>query len=96
MARQDGFSASYKSIVGAALVGLGLIVLFGKLDGSAAEPTNLLGTFTRETLGLLPCFVPAAWQALQVLAFDHQWFSPCAIQMLLSFGPPLLAMAGAI
>ena len=40
------------SIVGAALVGLGLDVLFGKLDGPAAQWANLADTAARETLGL--------------------------------------------
>jgi len=96
MARQHKFPQSLKSIVGAALVGLGLIILFGKLDGPAAQLTNLLGVAARETLELLPPFVPAAWQALQTYAFDQRPFSPCAVQMLVSFWPLLHVMAGAV
>jgi hypothetical protein len=95
MARQHTTSQSRKSIVGAAVVGLGLLILFGKLDGPAAQVTNLLGTAAREALGLLPTVVPAAWQALQVYTFDHQGFSLCALQMLASFWPLLHVVAGA-
>ena len=96
MARQNTTSQSFESIVGAALVGLGLVILFGKLDGPAAQLANLLATAARETLELLPFLVPAVWQALQVYAFDHQWFPPCLVQMLLSFWPLLHGAAGAL
>src|SRR6266550_1617751 len=43
---------SLVSVVAAALVGLGLDVLFGKLDEPAAQLANLAGTAARETLGL--------------------------------------------
>jgi hypothetical protein len=54
--------------------------------------TNLLGAAARTTLELL---VPAAWQALQAYAFDHQGFSPCPLHMLLSVWPFLHVIAGA-
>src|SRR5713226_3481347 len=84
MARQHTSSQRPKSIVRAALVGLGLVLLFGKLDGPAPQLTNLLGTAARETLELLPSLVPAAWQALEAYAFDHLRFSPCPLEMLIS------------
>jgi hypothetical protein len=83
-----------KSIAGAALVWLGLAILWGKLDGPAVQVTSLLGTAARETLGLLPYFVPAALRALQGYALDHQ-LSPCSVHMLVSFWPLIRVMAGA-
>ncbi len=65
MEREHTTSHSLKPIAGAALVGLGLVLLLEKLDGPAAQLTNLLGAAARETLELLPSFVPAAGQALQ-------------------------------
>ena len=62
MAKQRTTSQSLKSIAGAAVVGLGLVILFGRLDGPATQLTNLVGTAARGTLELLPYFVPAAWQ----------------------------------
>ncbi|PYU39629.1 MAG: hypothetical protein DMG54_26285 [Acidobacteria bacterium] len=79
------------SIVGAALVGLGLDVLFGKLDGPAAQLANLAGTAARETLGLLPNLVPAAWQ---VFAFNHPQIYPCPLELLVSSWPLVEVMAG--
>src|ERR1700686_874685 len=53
MARQHTSSQALKAIVGAALVGLGLVILFGKLDGPAVQLTNLLAAAAREALELL-------------------------------------------
>jgi hypothetical protein len=90
MARQHTIS-----ILGAAVVGLGLVILFGKLDGPAAQVTSLLGTAARETLELLPTILPSAWQALQGNLFDHQGLSSCPLQMFVSFLPLLYIIAGA-
>jgi hypothetical protein len=98
MARQRTIFQNFKSIKTRANVALGLVILlgglFGRLDGPAGHLTNLLGTAAREALRLLPYLVPAAWQALQAYAFDHQWFSACPFQMLVSFLPLLRVMAG--
>jgi hypothetical protein len=99
MARQQTTFQNLKSIATAANVALGLIILlvgpFGRLDGPAAHLTSLFGTAAREALKLLPYLAPAAWQALQAYAFDHQGFAPCPIEMLVSFWPLLHAIAGA-
>jgi len=58
--------------------------------------TNLLGDAAREAVELLPSVLPAAWQALQAYAFDHQWFSPCPLQMLLVSSWPLLHVIAAV
>jgi hypothetical protein len=87
MARQQTTSLGLISIVGAALVALGLVILFGKLDGPAVPATT--------TLELLLSLVPAAWRAFEASVFDHQWFSACPLQMLASFWPLLHVVAGA-
>ena len=94
MTRQHTSVQGLKSIVGAVLVALGLVILFGKLDGPAAQWTNLLGTAAREALQLLPDFVPVAWQALEAYFLDHLRFSPCLLPMLESFWPLLHLIAG--
>jgi len=94
MAREHKTSKSLISIVGAAAVALGLVILFGKLDGPAAGlMTNLLGAAARTALELLLSLVPAAWQAVQGYAFN-QWFSPCPLQMVTTFWSLLHVMAG--
>lgn len=93
MTRQLKRSRRLKSIAGTAVVGLGLAILFGQLEGPAAQLTNLLGTAARETMALLPYWVPAVGQALAHFAFSHLRFSPCLVQMLLSFWPLVRLMA---
>ena len=93
MARQHKSTQRLRSIAGAAVIGLGLVLLFGKIDGPAAQLTHLLGTAGSGALDLLPYFVPVA---LQAYAFDHLRFSPCALHMLVSFWPLLHVLAGAI
>ncbi len=96
MASQHTTSPSLISIVTATLVALPLVILFEKLDGPAARlMTTLLGVAAKTALALLLSLVPAAWQALQAYAFDHQWFSPCPLQLLASLWPLLHVIAGA-
>jgi hypothetical protein len=96
MAREHTTSKSLISIVGAAAVALGLVILFGKLDGTAAGLIpNLLGAAARTALGLVLSLVPAAWQGLQTYAFDHHWFAPCPLQIVATFWSLLHVMAGA-
>ncbi len=94
MAKQRTPSRSLKSIVGAALAGLGLFVLSGNLDAAAAQLGDLL-SITAAAPCLLPHVVLAALQALQAHGFDHQWFLPGPLQMLVSFWPALLTIIGA-
>src|SRR6266571_307355 len=94
MAKQRTPSRSLKSIVGTALAGLGLFVLSGNLDAAAAQLGALL-SITAAAPCLLPHVVLAALQALQAHSFDHQWFLPGPLQMLVSFWPALLSIIGA-
>src|SRR6266571_2922840 len=74
MASQYRPSEGLKSIVGGALVGLGLHILFGNLDRVAEQLQHMLGTPAWETLGVLPSAVLAASQAVQAYGLDHQGF----------------------
>ena len=96
MAREHTTSQSFISIVGAALVALGLVILFGKLDGPAARlMTSILVAAARTALQLLLSLVPAAWQALEAYAYDHHWLAPCPLQMVATFWSLLHVMVGA-
>jgi len=96
MARRHTSFQNPKSIASTALVGLGIVIMVASLDGPAAQLTNLLGSAACEALNALPSFVLPAWQVLQGYAFDHQWFSPCPLDMLVSFLSLLPAMAWAV
>ncbi len=95
MGRQQGTLENLKSIAAVALVGLGLAILVGKLSGPAAQVDSILSCAARETMGLLPYIVPAAWRALQSYVFDHQGFSLCHLQILVSCWSLVQAVAGA-
>jgi hypothetical protein len=96
MARQHNTSRIAKSILAAALVGLSLFSLSGKLDGPSAQWTNnLLGASAGVALELLPSIVSAAWHVLQTLALDHSKSSSCPLQMLVSCWPVLSILARA-
>jgi hypothetical protein len=95
MARQQATVRSVKSIAAAALIGLGLVILFGTVSKPTAQVTNTLGFVAREAMELLPYVVPAAWRALQGYGFDHQEVSPCLLQMLVSCWSLVNGLAGA-
>lgn len=88
MTRQGAFSRGSKSIAGAALVGLGLFVLSGNLDVSAAQLRCPLGTTAMQALWLLPSVFLAT--ASQTLLFQG------LVQMLVSFWLLLFVIAAAI
>jgi hypothetical protein len=65
MASQHTTPQSLKSILGVALVGLGL-------NGAACPVSHLLSAIVGKALEILPSVVLAAWQASQSFALDHQ------------------------
>src|SRR6266853_1421641 len=95
MGRQQGTLENLKSIAAAAMIGLGLAILLGKLGSPAAQVDSIVSCVARETMGLLPYIVPAVWRALQSYVFDHQGFSPCHLQLLVSCWSLLQVVAGA-
>ena len=61
-------------IVGGALVGLGLHLLFGNLDRDAAQLGHLLGIPSGDGLGVLPSIMLAASQIVKTIALDRYGF----------------------
>ena len=95
MGRQQATLENVKSIAAAALVWLGLVSVFETVDGPRAQLDSILGSAATETIELLPYIVPAGWRALQSYAFDHQGFSPCLLQMLVSCWSLVHVLSGA-
>ncbi len=90
------FSGRAKPIAGAALIGLGIFVLYENLDQAATQLGHLFGT-PRETLGVLPTVILAALRVLQAYASDHQRFVQGLIEhALVTFWPLLLVVAGTV
>jgi len=67
-------SQSLKSISGAGIFALGLLLLFVNLDGVAAYMTNFAGVSAHEAQGILPALGLAGFHAFEAYAFDHDAF----------------------
>lgn len=65
MASQHTNPQNLQSVVGIALVGLGL-------NGAACPASHLLSAIVGKAMGILPSVVLGAWQASQAFALDHQ------------------------
>ena len=93
MATQNRSSRSLKAFTGAALLALGMLLLFANLDTVAdnlsrpsASPVGSLGSLFE--LGI------AGLRAAQAYYFDHPSFQAGLRQMLLSCWPLLLVLIG--
>jgi drug/metabolite transporter (DMT)-like permease len=97
MARQHAVFQNRKSIVGAALVGLGLFVLFRDVAEAAVliRFLRIIGD-QADSLGLLAVASMAVQHLLQSYLFDHTEFLRILYQVLLSFLGLLLISAGTI
>jgi len=97
MTNQRTHSRNPKSIAGVAFLVLGLLALFGNLDGAAAQLSCPLATPAAEALGVLPSVIlSAASQTLQILFFDHQRFLQDFFQTLVLFWVLLFVIVGAL
>jgi hypothetical protein len=83
-----------KSVAGAALVGVGMFILYGHLDRAASQLSDLLGN-PGGALGALPTVVFALSRFVEAYAADHQRFLENLVkQILISAWPLLLVMVG--
>ena len=96
MAAQRTFPQGLKSITGAILLALGLLVLFANLDAVAAQITGAAGISGEQTPGVLPALVLTAFDGLEAYAFDHAGFLSGLLQILVSFWPLILIIIGAV
>jgi hypothetical protein len=87
---------SLKSITGAALVALGLLMLFANVDGVVSSMDGLASISANETLGALPAVGLAALHAAQAYTLDRAGFFSALEQILVSFWPLLLVIIGGI
>jgi hypothetical protein len=95
MAARRTPSRSLKSLAGAGVFALGLLLLFVNLDGAVAEISYTVGAPTRAPQ-ILPALSLVGLHALQAYTFDHTGFFPTLVQMLVSFWPMILILFGAV
>jgi len=96
MATRNTASRSLKSIGGAVLLALGLVILSANLDGIAACASNFAGISTPQEPEIFPALGLAALHAAQTYAFDHARFLSSLLRMLVSFWPVILILAGVL
>jgi hypothetical protein len=97
MARQHAVFQNRKSIVGAALIGLGLFILLRNV----AEATTIVRSIRiageeADALGMLAAASSVIRKALQAYFFNHAEFLRTVYQVLVSFSVLLLIVAGTI
>jgi hypothetical protein len=95
VAARRTFSLSLKSIAGAGIFALGLLLLFVNLDGVAAQISYAVGAPT-EAPEILPVLGLVGLHALQAYTFDHAGFLPTLLRILVSFWPLLPIFIGAV
>jgi hypothetical protein len=97
MAKQHENFQIPKSIVGAALAGLGFLILFRNLEGAVE-----LGRFIRitgekaDSLGILAAASVVIQKGLQAYVFNHTEFLRAVYQVLISLSALLLIVTGTI
>jgi hypothetical protein len=86
-------SRSLKSIAGAGVFALGLLLLFVNLDGVAAPLSGMICT-PADVPGMLAAISLAGLHAVQAYTFDHAGFLSSLLQILVSFWPLVLIFVG--
>lgn len=97
MARQHAVFQNRKSIVGAALIGLGLLILLRNV----AETASLLRSLRMvgheaDSLGILTAAAMAIRRTLQAYLFNHGEFLRAVYQVLISFSGLFLIGTGTV
>ena len=96
MATQNTVSRSLKSVAGAFLLALGLVILSANLDGFAACINSFAGISVHQAPEIFPVLSLAALHAAQTYTFDHARFLSSLLQILVSFWPVILILAGVL
>ena len=95
MAARQSSSQNFNSVAGAALIAVGLFLLFANLDAAAAPVTRELG-LSSEGSGALQAFGLAALHAVQSYTFNHAGFLSSLRRILISFWPVSLVLLGIV
>ena len=97
MARQHPVFQNRKSIVGVALVGLGLFILLRNVaeSNTIVRIIRIVGE-EADALGMLTAATSMIQKALQAYFFDHTEFLRALNQLLQSFSALLLVIVGSI
>jgi hypothetical protein len=95
MAARRTSSQSLKSIAGAGIFALGLLLLFLNLDGVISKISYTVGAPTQAP-EILPLVGLLGLHAMQAYTFDHAGFFSTLLRILVSFWPLLPIFIGAV
>jgi hypothetical protein len=95
MTGEERPTESFKSIAGAALIGLGLHILSGSLDTTAIRASQILGVIANHAPRVLPPVLLTVSQVVQAYASVHQGCLLALLRILISFWSRLLVIVGA-
>jgi|SRR5579863_8691952 len=94
---QQTFLGRTKSAVGAAFVGLGILILCGNLEQIASHLHDLLGCIPWKLLGPLPSVIVSGWRVWQTYGANQQRLLHSVLQhVLVSSWPLLLVIVGVV
>ncbi len=96
MATRNTASRTLKSIAGAFLLAIGLLILSANLEGIAACVSSFASISAPQEPGIFPALTLAALHAAQTYAFDHARFLSSLLRILVSFWPMILILAGVL
>jgi hypothetical protein len=98
MARKRTFIQNLKPIAGAALIGLGLVVLCGNLADTIARSSSLvgLGTDAAQTFGVITVVGLGVSRVFQCYLFDRAGLLRELCGILILFWPLLFVVAGTV
>jgi hypothetical protein len=94
MERQHSHSPSFKSFIGMAFAGLGILVLSGSLDWTVSQLRSFLCGAAGNVVGALPYLIPSFWHAMELYVMDQSGPLESLLQMLPSSS--LLALVAAL
>lgn len=97
MVGQNTLFQNLKSIAGIALMGLGILILFGNLTHATAQLSRYagIGAEATQTFGEMTAVGLAALQVWRSYLFDPQELLRGLREILISFWPLVLVIAGA-
>ncbi len=97
MARQHAVFQNRRSIVGAALIGLGVFILLRNVAEAASLIRSLrMVGHEADSLGILATAAIAVRRTLQAYLFNHAEFLRAVYQVLVSFSALFLIVTGTI
>jgi hypothetical protein len=98
MARQSRVFRNLRSIVGVALIGVGIFIVGGNLSDACGQLSRLVGISAEasQTFGGLMAVGLAVSQIWRTYVFDRRELALAVCKILISFWPLLLVIAGAV